>query len=56
MTTILGFWKRCNWCGKISFLGLGWISGDYCSGMCADHKRIGYDVDSGDKAKGGFFK
>jgi len=61
MSVIFWLWRRCDWCGKVSFLGLGWIrsfisgSGwfDYCSGICAEHKRTGFDVDSGDKAKGG---
>ena len=64
MTTIFGLWKRCDWCGKVSFLGLGWIRAigdtkfgigfsDYCSGLCAEKKRTGYDIDSGDTAKRG---
>jgi hypothetical protein len=59
MTKIFWLWKRCNWCGKVSFLGLGWIKGDnssfdYCSGICAEKKRTGYDLDSGDTAKRGW--
>jgi hypothetical protein len=68
MTTIFGLWKRCDWCGKISFLGLGWTKAvenslifgeskteqkDYCSGICWKHERKGYDLDSGDTAKRG---
>ena len=56
MSRIFYFWRRCNWCGKVSFLGLGWIEnncGDYCSGICSEHKRQGFDFDSGDRAKKG---
>jgi len=38
MTTIFGLWKRCDWCGKISFLGLGWTKAK--DGRADDNGKI----------------
>ena len=36
-------WKKCDWCGKMQFIGLAWITNKftkkhYCCQACAEHK------------------
>jgi len=58
MTKIFGIWHRCDWCGRVSLLALGWtknlnfkakigidnLEQEFCSGMCAEKKRTGFDI------------